>query len=193
MTAPLILASSSPYRRQLLERLGLAFTVIPPRIDETPLPEETPADLAARLARTKAHAIARTRRDALVIGSDQVTELNGEPLGKPGDYAGTIAQLERLSGHRVRFHTGLCLMADGGAREQLDVVLAEVEFRRLARSQIERYVHREQPYDCAGGFRAEGLGIALFERLLGDDPTALIGLPLIRLCRMLERAGIEVL
>lgn len=188
----LLLASTSPYRRQLLERLGLPFGVIVPCTDETPQLGESGSDLAARLAAAKAHSVAREHPDALIIASDQVAELDSVLLGKPGTHERTVAQLSAAAGRTVRFYTGLCLLDSAGGREQLEVVPYSVVFRPLTVEQIERYVAREQPFDCAGGFKAEGLGITLFERLSGDDPNSLIGLPLIRLCRMLENAGVPL-
>lgn len=188
----LVLASTSPYRRQLLERLGLPFTTIAPDADETPRDAEHPAELAGRLASAKACAVVARAPNALIIGSDQVAECDGLALGKPGDHDRAVAQLTRASGRMVTFHTGLCLLDAASGRLQGEVVPFQVMFRELTRAEIERYVQREQPYDCAGGFKSEGLGIALFERLIGDDPNALIGLPLIRLCRMLAQEGIAV-
>lgn len=189
---PLVLASTSPYRRALLERLGLPFAVEAPRVDEGPRPGEAPAALARRLALAKARAVAARRPGALVIGSDQVAELEGRPLGKPGDRPRALAQLLALAGRRVAFHTGLALVGPGAA-EQVDLVPYGVRFRPFGRAEAEAYLDREPAYDCAGAFRSEGLGIALVERFEGEDPTALVGLPLIRLCRMLEAAGRPVL
>jgi septum formation protein len=189
---PLILASTSPYRRQLLERLKLPFTTESPRIDETPLSGETPHQLVLRLSEHKARAIAAGHRDALIIGSDQTAVLNNEMLGKSGNRANAIAQLKKCSGNNVVFHTGLCLLDTGNGRIQLDDIVYTVKFRALALPQIERYVDSEQPFDCAGSFKAESLGITLFEHMQGDDPTALIGLPLIRLTTMLQNTGIQL-
>jgi len=189
----LILASSSRYRAALLERLGLPFRTVVPDVDETPDDDETPADLVARLAAMKAEAGARGATDALVIGSDQVAELDGGILGKPGTAERARAQLAALSGREVVFHTGLCLFDTRDRSRQLTVVQTPVRFRRLGEDQIRDYVNREQPLDCAGAFKSEGLGIALFEQLGGTDPNALIGLPLIELCSMLARAGLPVL
>lgn len=189
----LILASTSTYRATLLERLGLPFRTVRPEVDEARLPGESPGELVARLSRLKAEAGAAGVRAALVIGSDQVAVLGSDVLGKPGSEARARAQLARLSGNRVTFLTGLCLVdADSGA-QQLTVVETPVRFRSLSPAQIADYVVREQPLDCAGAFKSEGLGIALFESLGGSDPNALIGLPLIELCTMLERAGLPVL
>lgn len=189
----LVLASTSRYRRELLARLGLPFTTCAPDCDETPLPGEAPAVLVERLARAKAASVAAREPHALVIGSDQVAVLDGAILGKPGDHARAVAQLAAAAGRRVEFLTGLCLHDGVSGRVQCDVVPYAVEFRALTATQIEAYLRHEQPYDCAGSFKSEGLGIALFERLDGDDPNALIGLPLIRLVRMLEAAGATVL
>ena len=194
MSGPnIVLASSSPYRRALLERLGLEFAWVAPAIDERPLEGETPHGTAARLAELKARSVASRTGDALVIGSDQVAVMDGQPLGKPGARAANIAQLVAASGRWVDFLTSVCLLNSSSDTCQLDVVQYSVEFKPLSRLQIECYVDRERPFDCAGGFKAEGLGIALFLRMRGDDPTALIGLPLIRLSRMLEIEGVELL
>jgi len=189
----LILASSSRYRAALLEKLGLPFRTVVPDVDETPTADETPRDLVARLAALKAEAGARGASDALVIGSDQVAELDGGILGKPGTAERARAQLAALSAREVLFHTGLCLFDTRDGSRQLTVVETPVRFRPLSEDQIRDYVNREQPLDCAGAFKSEGLGIALFERLGGTDPNALIGLPLIELCSMLARAGLPVL
>src|SRR5687767_10953095 len=174
---PLVLASTSPYRRQLLERLKLPFTAESPQIDEAPLPGETPNQLVLRLSERKARAVAARHADALIIGSDQTAVLNNEMLGKSGNRANAIAQLKKCSGNSVAFHTGLCLLDAGSGRIQLDDIVYTVKFRALTLPQIERYIDSEQPFDCAGSFKAESLGISLFERMLGEDPTALIGLP----------------
>jgi MAF protein len=191
-TPPLILASTSPYRRQLLERLKLPFSVASPKIDESPLPGETPRALVLRLSESKARAVTTTQQQGLIIGSDQVAVLNGEILGKPGNRPNALAQLQKCSGNSVVFHTGLCLLDAGSGKIQLDDILYEVKFRALTSAQIERYVDSEQPFDCAGSFKAESLGISLFEYMRGDDPTSLIGLPLIRLTTMLREAGIQL-
>jgi MAF protein len=189
----LILASTSVYRGALLERLGLAFDTMAPEVDEIPLPGETPAALVARLSSLKAQAGAATATDALVIGSDQVAVLGDAILGKPGTVANARAQLSRLSGKAVVFLTGLCLLNSKTWEQQTAVIETPVRFRELSATRIADYVEREQPLDCAGAFKSEGLGIALFEELGGKDPNALIGLPLIELCSMLERAGVDVL
>lgn len=189
----LILASTSPFRRELLARLGLPFAVQAPEVDEIQRPGEEAPVLVARLAELKARAVARHAPDALVIGSDQAAVLDGDILGKPGDHERAAAQLRRAAGRTVTFYTGLCLLDGASGRRQVAVEEFRVAFRTLTPAMIDRYLRREQPYGCAGSFKSEGLGIALFERLEGDDPTSLIGLPLIRLTRMLEAAGVAVL
>jgi septum formation protein len=191
----LILASSSAYRRELLGRLQLPFEAIAPDIDETPLPGEAPEATALRLARDKAAAVARAHPGALVIGSDQVATLDGAQIGKPGDHARALAQLQTMRGRRVVFHTALCLW-DGrlppevaAQVAQLDNVQVFVSFRDLPDAELDAYLRIEQPYDCAGSAKNEGLGIALLERIDSSDPTALTGLPLIALTGMLRRAG----
>ena len=183
----LILASTSLYRRQLLDRLGLPYTVETPDVDETPHSDESPAALSERLARAKATAISLRHPDAWVIGSDQVCERDGIAVGKSADHAIATTQLVAASGKAVRFHTAVCLQRGGIQHAHRD--LTEVVFRVLDAAQIERYLRAEQPYDCAGSFKCEGLGIVLFERIDNQDPTALIGLPLIALARMLRSAG----
>lgn len=184
---PLILASTSPYRRELLERLQLPFTLARPETDETPLPGESPAMLAQRLACAKAAVIATRFPGAWVIGSDQVAETGGLLLGKPGNRGTAIAQLTAMAGRETRFHTAICVQRDEQTLVALDTTT--VRFRPLSTEEIERYVDTEQPYDCAGSFKAEGLGITLFEAIDSSDPTALIGLPLIALSRLLREAG----
>lgn len=188
----LVLASTSPYRRSLLERLDLPFQVAKPDTDETAKPGEAPAALARRLAEAKARAVAADFPQALIIGSDQVAELDGQPIGKPHTHAGAVAQLRRQSGRIVTFHTGLCLYNAATDHAQVQVVPYAVCFRPLDDAQIERYLLREQPYDCAGAAKAEGLGIALLAWQRGEDPNALIGLPLIALVNMLAQAGVAV-
>lgn len=187
--ARLVLASTSRYRRELLERLRLSFDVARPDVDETASPGESPRNLAIRLAQAKACAVAtQLADDAWALGSDQVAEVEGRALGKPGGRAAAIAQLDSMSGRIVRFHTALCLAhADG--RTFADIDLTEVHFRALTDTEIERYVDAEQPFDCAGSFKSEGLGIALFERIDNRDPSALVGLPLIATCMLLRKAG----
>jgi septum formation protein len=195
-TAPrLILASSSAYRRELLGRLRLPFEALAPDIDESPLAGEAPQATALRLARTKAAAIAATHPGALVIGSDQVATLDGEQIGKPGDHARALAQLQKMRGRRVVFHTALCLW-DGRATNpdqaaQVENVQTFVTFRDLPDAELDAYLRLEQPYDCAGSAKNEGLGIAILERIDSSDPTALTGLPLIALTSMLRRAGVS--
>ena len=188
----LILASSSAYRRELLGRLQLPFEAIAPHIDETPLPGEAPAATALRLARAKAGAIAALHPGALVIGSDQVATLDGAQIGKPGDHARALAQLQTMCGREVVFHTALCLWDGRGAEPgvQVENVQVFVRFRDLPDAELDAYLRIEQPYDCAGSAKNEGLGIALLERIDSSDPTALTGLPLIALTGMLRRAGV---
>ena len=189
----LILASSSPFRRAILEKLGLPFEVLSPQVDESPQAHESAEQLVQRLAQAKAVAAARTHPDALIIGSDQVAVIDGHILGKPGDHANALAQLRQASGKTVTFLTGLCLYNAASTQAQTEVVPFRVVFRELSEQQIENYLQAEKPYNCAGSFKSEGLGIALFERLEGDDPNTLIGLPLIRLIRMLEREGVRAI
>lgn len=187
----LILASTSPYRRDLLARLGLPFDVARPDVDETPVGEEHPAALASRLATAKATAVASGDGGAWVIGSDQVADLNGRALGKAGGREAAIAQLQAMSGREVAFHTAVCLARDGHAPLAASDRTC-VRFRSLSREEIARYVDAEQPWDCAGSFKCEGLGIALFEAIETSDPTALVGLPLIATAGLLRRAGFAV-
>ena len=187
----IILASSSPFRKELLDRLGLDYTAVSPDIDESALPGEAPDRLVARLAEQKARAIGATH-NGLIIGSDQVACIDNAILGKPGNHSTAVAQLSRLSDRQVTFFTGLCLLDSSTHKAQIDMVPFTVQFRKLDSEQVERYLRKEQPYNCAGSFKSEGLGITLFEKMTGDDPTALIGLPLIRLTSMLAKAGIEL-
>jgi septum formation protein len=189
----LILASTSSYRRELLERLGLAFETVAPGCEETPLPGETPTQRALRLAAAKARAAAPRFPGALIIGSDQVAMLGDEPLDKPGDHANAVRQLRRLSGRTATFHTAVALLDAANDSLQSRLVPCRVAFRTLAERQIETYLQRERPYDCAGSAKSEALGIALIARMETEDPTALVGLPLIALTEMLERAGLPVL
>jgi septum formation protein len=189
----LILASTSPYRRSLLERLQLPFRCLAPDADETPLPGEAPAALAARLALAKARSIARAHPASLVIGSDQVAALGDRLLGKPGNYANAREQLLASAGQSVQFFTGLALCCASSGFEEVLVEPFRVQFRPLDGAAIDNYLAREQPFDCAGSFKCEGLGIALFQQMSGNDPTSLEGLPLIALTSVLQRAGYPVL
>lgn len=190
----LILASSSPYRRELLSRLHLAFECISPDIDESPLPGEAPDATALRLAQRKAAAVAAQATGALVIGSDQVATLDGMQIGKPGNHANALEQLRLMRGREVVFHTALCLwdgrIADARSAAQVENVRTVVRFRNLPDQELDSYLRIEQPYDCAGSAKNEGLGIALLEKIESTDPTSLTGLPLIALCTMLRRAGV---
>lgn len=189
----LILGSTSPYRRELLNRLRVPFTVSAPEVDETPFPDEPPHVLAKRLALAKAYAVAYKFPDSVVIGSDQVADLDGKPLGKPGDHSNAVSQLRLMRGKTVVFHTALAIVcaATGFTAEALASV--RVSFRNLSDAEIECYLLAEKPYDCAGSAKSEGLGIALLESIESDDPTALVGLPLIRTASLLRAAGIDVL
>ena len=190
---PLILGSTSRYRHELLSRLSIPFGVVAPEVDETPIAGELPLALASRLALAKAHAVAKLHPDAVVIGSDQVADLNGEPLGKPGNHARAVQQLQRMRGQTVVFQTAVAVVCQATGFEQMEVAPVRVRFRDLSDTEIEVYLQAEQPYDCAGSAKSEGLGIALLDAIDNDDPTALIGLPLIRTCRMLKSAGIALL
>ena len=189
----LILASTSPFRKNVLEKLGLPFDCHAPEVDEAPQPGETPAQLVERLSIAKAQAVAAHLQQGLVIGSDQVAVIDDEILGKPGNHENAVGQLERASGKTVTFLTGLALVNAESGAIQAEVVPFKVVFRQLTQPQIVNYLNAEQPYNCAGSFKSEGLGIALFDRLEGDDPNTLIGLPLIRLIRMLEKEGMTVI
>ena len=186
----LLLASTSPYRRELLQRLRLPFECVPPRVDETPSPGESPATLAARLAEAKAAAVHALHPDAWVIGSDQVADLDGRVLGKPGNFESAVAQLRAMSGREVAFHTALCVVGPGFRESAVDTTV--VRMRDLGDDEIARYLQAEPAFDCAGSFKAEGLGIALFEAMDSRDPTALVGLPLIATARLLRVAGFSV-
>ncbi len=188
----LVLASTSPFRAELLGRLGLSFTCVSPECDETPLEGEPLHDLVTRLAESKARSVSAEFPESLIIGSDQVAELDGNMLGKPASHENAVRQLMASSGNRVVFHTGLCLYDSGRDLCLLDDVVYSVTFRHLSEIQIERYLRAERPYQCAGSFKSEGLGVTLFEKMQGDDPNALIGLPLIRLCDMLKQVGITL-
>lgn len=185
----LVLASTSRYRRELLARFGLPFEVVRPEVDETPLIHEIPSAQASRLAEAKARAVAERFPDAWVIGSDQVAEIDGQALGKPDSFERAADQLAAASGRSLQFHTAVCLRRRADQHAQVFSDLTVVRFRRLSSMEIERYLHAEQPYDCAGSFKAEGLGISLFEAIESSDPTALIGLPLIALAKALRQAG----
>ncbi|MGI3130948.1 Maf family protein [Halopseudomonas pachastrellae] len=189
---PLVLASSSIYRKALLERLQLPFECAAPDIDETPQPFESAASLTERLARSKAQALAERHPAHLIIGSDQVVLLDGEPVSKPLDHAGAVDQLTRSSGRTLTFSTALYLYNSASKQGQGIVEPYHVTFRSLTGDEIERYLRSEQPYDCAGSFKSEGLGITLIERMQGDDPNSLIGLPLIRLRAMLAAEGVQI-
>ena len=190
---PLILASTSRYRRELLERLRLPFDVGSPQVDETPHPSEMPRALALRLALAKAQAVAQTRPDAVVIGSDQVADLDGEPVGKPGTHDRAVVQLQRMRGRSVVFQTAVAVVCHASAFSASAVVPVTVRFRDYSDAEIERYLRLETPYDCAGSAKCETLGIALLDAIESDDPTALIGLPLIRTLALLRQAGIDPL
>ena len=189
---PLILASTSTYRRELLQRLGLAFEVCAPGVDETPQPGERPADLAMRLAMAKAQAVAAQHPGTVVIGSDQVADLHGEPLGKPGNHANAVAQLRRQSGQAVVFQTAVAVVCLDRQFAKAALASVQVQFRTLTETDIGAYLRAEPAYDCAGSAKSEGLGIALLERIDSDDPTSLIGLPLMRTCALLRELGIQV-
>lgn len=189
---PLVLASSSPYRRELLQRLQLPFISHSPSVNEHPLPDESPQELVRRLATAKACALRHKFLQHLIIGSDQVAELDGRIIGKPGTRDRAIAQLMAFSGRSLTFHTGLCLLDSASQSLQVDCVPFTVHFRELKRPEIERYIDQETPLDCAGSFKSEGLGISLFRATEGADATSLVGLPLIRLCDMLRTAGVRL-
>lgn len=193
MKPEIILASSSPFRKSLLQRLHIPFSCISPEIDESQYQKEAARDYVKRLARQKAEAIARSNPNALIIGSDQCALLDGMILGKPDSHANALKQLKSAQGKSVVFHTGLCVLQHSSAFCRLDDILFEVEFRQLQDEQLEHYLRVEQPYQCAGSFKSEAYGVTLFSRMQGDDPTALIGLPLIRLTSMLEEAGVRVI
>ena len=192
-TRQLILGSTSRYRRELLARLNTPFTVVGPDVDETPAEHEAPYALALRLALAKARAVAALHPEAVVIGSDQVADLNGTPLGKPGTHERAVLQLQRMRGQTVVFQTAVAVVCAATQFEEVDLAAVKVQFRDLSDAEIESYLRTEQPYDCAGSAKSEGLGIALLASIDNDDPTALVGLPLIRTCRMLRAAGIALL
>lgn len=192
-TRALVLGSTSPYRSELLRRLQIPFTIAAPMVDETPLPHETPRALAKRLALFKARAVARHFPRAVVIGADQVADLNGQPLGKPGTHERAVAQLRQMRGQTVIFQTALAVVCLESGFEESGLAEVRVKFRDLTDLEIDNYLRAEQPYDCAGSAKSEGLGIALLEFIESDDPTALVGLPLIRTCKMLQAAGVVLL
>ena len=189
----LILGSTSRYRRELLQRLQIPFDVAAPDVDETPLPDETPRGLAERLALDKARAVASAFPHAVVIGADQVADLNGLPLGKPGNHERAVIQLRQMRGQTVIFQTAVAVVCSESGFQQSSLAAVRVKFRDLSDSEIENYLRAEQPYDCAGSAKSEGLGIALLESIESDDPTALVGLPLIRTCKMIQAAGVVLL
>ena len=186
---PLVLASTSRYRRELLQRLRCPFDVIAPEVDESPLPGERPPDLALRLALAKARAVAALRPDSIIIGSDQVADADGQAIGKPGNHARAVAQLQTMRGRQVLFHTAVAVVHRAAGFERCELVSVTVRFRHLGDDEIESYLRLEQPYDCAGSAKCETLGIALLESIDSDDPTALVGLPLIRTSALLRAAG----
>ncbi|GKS90323.1 Maf family nucleotide pyrophosphatase [Acidovorax sp. SUPP2539] len=188
----LVLGSTSRYRAELLSRLRLPFDVAAPDVDETPRAGEAPSALALRLAMAKARAVSAAYPDAVVIGSDQVADLLGQPVGKPGTHEKAVAQLQQMRGHSVVFQTAVAVVCAATGFEKVELAPVEVRFRDLSDAEIERYLRAEQPYDCAGSAKSEGLGISLLDSIQSDDPTALIGLPLIRTCRMLRAAGMEL-
>lgn len=188
----LVLGSTSRYRRELLQRFGLPFEVVGPHVDETPQPNEVPAALAQRLALAKAQAVAAQRPEAIVIGSDQVADLHGQPLGKPGTHERAVAQLRQMSGQTVLFQTAVAVVCAATGLAACELAVVRVVFRDLTDAEIERYLRAEQPYDCAGSAKSEGLGITLLDHIDNDDPTALIGLPLIRTARLLRQAGLQL-
>ncbi len=188
----LILGSTSPFRKALLKKLHIPFQVDSPDIDETPLQAETPQAMVSRLALEKAKKVAEKHPNALIIGSDQCAVVDGEVMGKPGHHAKAVQQLQRSSGNTVSFYTGLCLLDSASGEYQRDCIPFYVTFRELTDSEINHYLYRDQPYNCAGSFKSEGLGITLFSRMQGDDPSSLIGLPLIRLCDMLREQGVSL-
>jgi len=192
LPATLILASSSQYRKMLLERLGMAFDCQSPDLDETALKKESPGELVARLARQKADIIGRQQPQAIVIGSDQLAVFDGRPVGKPGSHQVALEQLLSFSGRTVEFLTAVCVLSYQTGFSEQYTDRTRVCFRTLHQEEIERYLTKEKPYDCAGAFKAESLGIVLFERIINEDPTALIGLPMIRTAAMLRRAGLQL-
>lgn len=193
MPRQLVLASTSPYRKQLLSRLGYPFEIIAPKTDETPLAGESPAATALRLSELKARAVAAQYPDALIIGSDQVAHQGSTTFGKPGTHENAVHQLLQLSGNTIDFVSGLCVLDSANGRAETRASVTRVSFRELSETTIEAYLRKEQPYDCAGSAKSEGLGIALIARMECDDPTALVGLPLIALCDLLETHGLRLI
>ena len=193
LSRTVVLGSTSRYRRELLSRLNLPFEVAAPDVDETPQAGEAPRELALRLALAKARAVAARHPQAVVIGSDQVADLAGQPLGKPGTHERAVEQLRRMRGQTVVFQTALAVVCQATGFEQVDLAPVKVQFRQLTDEEIETYLQLEKPYDCAGSAKSEGLGIALLDAIDNDDPTALVGLPLIRTARMLRAAGVKLL
>lgn len=193
MSRTVVLGSTSRYRAELMQRLGIPFETAAPEVDETPLPGETPQQIARRLALAKARAVAARFPEAVVIGSDQVADLAGTALGKPGTHERAVAQLQAMRGKTVIFQTALAVVCQATGFESADLAAVRVVFRDLTDAEIEHYLRAEEPYDCAGSAKSEGLGIALLERIDNDDPTALVGLPLIRTCRLLRAAGVKLL
>lgn len=190
---PIILGSTSRYRKELMQRLGVPFDTAAPDVDEAPLPGEATHATATRLALAKARAVASLHPHAVVIGSDQVADLDGQALGKPGTHARATEQLQRMRGHTVVFQTAVAVVCLESGFERVDLAPVVVKFRPLSDDEIESYLQRETPYDCAGSAKSEGLGIALLDAIENDDPTALVGLPLIRTCNMLRAAGVRLL
>lgn len=189
----IVLASSSKYRKQLLDKIEVSFTSASPEVDETAKPDETPQALVERLALAKARSLSKSHPNHLIIGSDQVADLNGSILTKPGNHKAALQQLSSCQGQKVTFHTGLCLLNSKTGKYQLSDITTDVIFRELSTAQLDNYLRREQPYDCAGSFKCEGLGITLFSKIRSTDPDALIGLPLIELTSMLINEGVNPL
>jgi len=189
---PVILGSTSRYRQELLSRLRIPFEVCAPHVDETPLAGEAPDALALRLALAKANAVAQQNPHAVVIGSDQVADLEGTPLGKPGNHANAVVQLQKMRGKTVIFQTAVSVVCLANGYERTELAAVKVRFRQLTDAEIEAYLLAEEPYDCAGSAKSEGLGISLLDAIDNDDPTALVGLPLIRTCQMLREAGVKL-
>ncbi|HEC04711.1 MAG TPA: septum formation inhibitor Maf [Thiothrix sp.] len=192
MSKPLILGSTSPFRKELMQKLHIPFLTDSPDIDETRLEGETPEDMVKRLSVGKAKKVAENHPHSLIIGSDQCAVLEGEVMGKPGNHENAVAQLEKSSGKRVTFYTGLCLLDSETNKYQLDCIPFYVDFRTLSADEINHYLYIDKPYNCAGSFKSEGLGITLFNKMQGDDPSSLIGLPLIRLCEMLRKHEVKL-